>query len=127
MRNKVIFNDGTATFEDSFSLILYRLLNWLKSTDKFMATSTTLIMGPEVVNLERALPFKISSGNGYSYKLMLDSHVNLIKLIKKTTHCISRVVDGKRRKMVASAFGKDQSGGSATRPTVEDLKYLFMV
>ena len=29
--------------------------------------------------------------------------------------------------MVASAFGKDQSGGSATRLTVEDLKYLFMV
>ena len=48
MRNKVIFNDGTATFEDSFSLILYRLSNWLKSTDKFfMATGTTLIMGPE--------------------------------------------------------------------------------
>ncbi|KAJ6951147.1 hypothetical protein NC653_040504 [Populus alba x Populus x berolinensis] len=47
-----------------------------------------------MVNLERALPFKISSGNGHSYKLMLDSHVNLIKLIKKTTHCISRLVDG---------------------------------
>jgi hypothetical protein len=29
-------------------LILYRLLNWLKSADKFfMATDTTLIMGPE--------------------------------------------------------------------------------
>jgi hypothetical protein len=48
MRNKVIFNDGAAIFEDSFSLILYRLSNWLKSTDKFfMATSTTLIIGPE--------------------------------------------------------------------------------
>ncbi|KAL3564638.1 hypothetical protein D5086_032684 [Populus alba] len=32
-----------------------------------------------------------------------------------------------KRKMVASAFGKDQSGGSATCLTVEDLKYLFMV
>ncbi|XP_040997126.1 helicase-like transcription factor CHR28 isoform X2 [Juglans microcarpa x Juglans regia] len=32
-----------------------------------------------------------------------------------------------KRKMVASAFGEDQSGGSATRLTVEDLKYLFMV
>ena len=31
-----------------------------------------------------------------------------------------------RRKMVASVFGEDQSGGSATRLTVEDLKYLFM-
>jgi hypothetical protein len=48
MRNKVIFNDGAAIFEDTFSLILYRLSNWLKSTDKFfMATSTTLIIGPE--------------------------------------------------------------------------------
>ncbi|KAG8500478.1 hypothetical protein CXB51_002719 [Gossypium anomalum] len=31
-----------------------------------------------------------------------------------------------KRKMVASAFGEDQSGGSATRLTVEDLRYLFM-
>jgi len=47
-KNKVIFNDGAATFEDSFFLIFYRLLNWLKSADKFfMATDTTLIMGPE--------------------------------------------------------------------------------
>jgi hypothetical protein len=48
MRNKVIFNNRTATFKDSFSLIPYRLLNWLKSADKFfMATDTTLIMEPE--------------------------------------------------------------------------------
>ncbi|KAF8398655.1 hypothetical protein HHK36_014510 [Tetracentron sinense] len=32
-----------------------------------------------------------------------------------------------KRKMVASAFGEDQMGGSATRLTVEDLRYLFMV
>ncbi|KAE8696603.1 SNF2 domain-containing protein [Hibiscus syriacus] len=31
-----------------------------------------------------------------------------------------------KRKMVASAFGEDQSGGTATRLTVEDLRYLFM-
>jgi len=48
MRNKVIFNDGTATFKDSFSLILYHLSNWLKSTDKFfIAIGIDLIMGPE--------------------------------------------------------------------------------
>jgi len=48
MRNKVIFIDGIATFKDSFSLILYCLLNWLKSADKFfMAIGTALIMGPE--------------------------------------------------------------------------------
>jgi hypothetical protein len=36
------------TFEDNFSLIPYRLLNWLKSVDKFlMTTCTTLIMGLE--------------------------------------------------------------------------------
>lgn len=29
--------------------------------------------------------------------------------------------------MVASAFGEDNSGGSGTRLTVEDLRYLFMV
>jgi len=28
--------------------------------------------------------------------------------------------------MVASAFGEDQSGGSAARLIVEDHKYLFM-
>lgn len=27
--------------------------------------------------------------------------------------------------MVASAFGEDASGGSATRLSMEDLKYLF--
>lgn len=27
--------------------------------------------------------------------------------------------------MVASAFGEDQSGGTASRLTVEDLRYLF--
>ncbi|XP_017229709.1 helicase-like transcription factor CHR28 isoform X1 [Daucus carota subsp. sativus] len=31
-----------------------------------------------------------------------------------------------KRKMVASAFGEDQSGGTGSRLTVEDLKYLFM-
>lgn len=29
--------------------------------------------------------------------------------------------------MVASAFGEDQGGGAASRLTVEDLKFLFMV
>ena len=46
--NKVISNDEIAAFEDSFSIILYHILNWLKSVDKFfIATSTTLIMRPE--------------------------------------------------------------------------------
>lgn len=31
-----------------------------------------------------------------------------------------------KRKMVASAFGEDPSGGTGSRLTVEDLKYLFM-
>uniref|UniRef100_A0A3Q7EYI9 Helicase C-terminal domain-containing protein n=1 Tax=Solanum lycopersicum TaxID=4081 RepID=A0A3Q7EYI9_SOLLC len=30
-----------------------------------------------------------------------------------------------KRNMVASAFGEDQSGGTASRLTVEDLRYLF--
>lgn len=29
--------------------------------------------------------------------------------------------------MIASAFGDDQSGGTATRLTVEDLTFLFRV
>uniref|UniRef100_A0A0A9EJT8 CHR934 n=1 Tax=Arundo donax TaxID=35708 RepID=A0A0A9EJT8_ARUDO len=29
--------------------------------------------------------------------------------------------------MVQSAFGEDESSGNATRLTVEDLRYLFMV
>ncbi|KAL2541261.1 SNF2 domain-containing protein/helicase domain-containing protein/zinc finger protein-related [Abeliophyllum distichum] len=32
-----------------------------------------------------------------------------------------------KRKMIASAFGDDQSGGTATRLTVEDLTFLFEV
>ncbi|CAN0888209.1 Helicase-like transcription factor CHR28 [Linum grandiflorum] len=31
-----------------------------------------------------------------------------------------------KRKMVSSAFGEDQSGGTATKLTVEDLRFLFM-
>ncbi|KAJ4703417.1 Helicase-like transcription factor CHR28 [Melia azedarach] len=33
----------------------------------------------------------------------------------------------KKREMVASAFGEDESGGQQTRLTVDDLNYLFMV
>jgi len=48
MRNNVIFNDRTATFKDSFPLILYRFSNLLKYTNKFfMATGTDLIIGPK--------------------------------------------------------------------------------
>jgi SNF2 family DNA or RNA helicase len=32
-----------------------------------------------------------------------------------------------KRTMVASAFGEEHGGSSATRLTVDDLKYLFMV
>ncbi|KVH89567.1 Helicase, C-terminal [Cynara cardunculus var. scolymus] len=31
----------------------------------------------------------------------------------------------KKRELVASAFGDDENGGSQTRLTVEDMKYLF--
>jgi len=50
MRNEVIFNNEITTFKYSFFLILYRLLNWLKSADKFfIANSTTLIMRPKCI------------------------------------------------------------------------------
>ena len=59
------------------------------------------------LNLETALPFNISSSNGYS---LLDIHVNLIKLIKKATNCTSRVVDGHNSYKVpeAEAFVNDK-------------------
>ncbi|KAL0328844.1 UNVERIFIED_CONTAM: Helicase-like transcription factor CHR28 [Sesamum calycinum] len=33
----------------------------------------------------------------------------------------------RKRKMVSSAFGEDETGSRQTRLTVEDLKYLFRV
>ncbi|XP_011007832.1 PREDICTED: uncharacterized ATP-dependent helicase C23E6.02-like isoform X2 [Populus euphratica] len=49
-----------------------------------------------------------------------------VRTIKDTLEDRILALLEERRKMVASAFGEDQSGGSATRLTVEDLKYLFM-
>ncbi|KAF2322446.1 hypothetical protein GH714_017085 [Hevea brasiliensis] len=46
--------------------------------------------------------------------------------IKDTVEDRILALQEEKRKMVASAFGEDPSGGSATRLTVEDLKYLFM-
>lgn len=46
--------------------------------------------------------------------------------IKDTVEDRILALQEEKRKMVASAFGEDQTGGSATRLTVEDLKYLFM-
>ncbi|KAB2087838.1 hypothetical protein ES319_A04G132500v1 [Gossypium barbadense] len=46
--------------------------------------------------------------------------------IKDTVEDRILSLQDEKRKMVASAFGEDQSGGSATRLTVEDLRYLFM-
>ena len=37
------------------------------------------------------------------------------------------VLQQKKREMVASAFGEDETGSRQTRLTVDDLKYLFMV
>lgn len=47
--------------------------------------------------------------------------------IKDTVEDRILALQEEKRKMVASAFGEDQTGGSATRLTVDDLKYLFMV
>ncbi|XP_022743680.1 LOW QUALITY PROTEIN: helicase-like transcription factor CHR28 [Durio zibethinus] len=46
--------------------------------------------------------------------------------VKDTVEDRMLSLQDEKRKMVASAFGEDQSGGSATRLTVEDLRYLFM-
>ncbi|XAR53171.1 DNA helicase [Bertholletia excelsa] len=45
--------------------------------------------------------------------------------IKDTVEDRILALQEEKRKMVASAFGEDPSGGSATRLTVDDLKYLF--
>ncbi|XP_050270956.1 helicase-like transcription factor CHR28 isoform X1 [Quercus robur] len=47
--------------------------------------------------------------------------------IKDTVEDRILALQEEKRKMVASAFGEDQGGGTATRLTVEDLRYLFMV
>ncbi|XP_052204701.1 helicase-like transcription factor CHR28 isoform X2 [Diospyros lotus] len=47
--------------------------------------------------------------------------------VKDTVEDRILALQEEKRKMVASAFGEDQSGGSAARLTVEDLRYLFMV
>lgn len=47
--------------------------------------------------------------------------------IKDTVEDRILALQEEKRKMVASAFGEDQNGGSASRLTVEDLRYLFMV
>ncbi|PIN05671.1 Helicase-like transcription factor HLTF/DNA helicase RAD5, DEAD-box superfamily [Handroanthus impetiginosus] len=45
--------------------------------------------------------------------------------IKNTVEDRILSLQEEKRKMVASAFGEDQSGGHATRLTVEDLRFLF--
>ncbi|GAV62348.1 SNF2_N domain-containing protein/Helicase_C domain-containing protein/zf-C3HC4_2 domain-containing protein [Cephalotus follicularis] len=45
--------------------------------------------------------------------------------IKDTVEDRILALQEEKRKMVASAFGEDHTGGTATRLTVEDLKYLF--
>ncbi|KAJ4974657.1 hypothetical protein NE237_007831 [Protea cynaroides] len=47
--------------------------------------------------------------------------------VKDTVEDRILALQEEKKKMVASAFGEDQAGGSATRLTVEDLRYLFMV
>ncbi|PKI63963.1 hypothetical protein CRG98_015639 [Punica granatum] len=47
--------------------------------------------------------------------------------IKDTVEDRILSLQDEKRKMVASAFGEDQGGSSATRLTVEDLRYLFMI
>ncbi|KAL5216115.1 hypothetical protein ABZP36_007516 [Zizania latifolia] len=45
--------------------------------------------------------------------------------IKDTVEDRILALQDKKRKMVQSAFGEDKSGGSATRLTEDDLRYLF--
>lgn len=47
--------------------------------------------------------------------------------IKDTVEDRILALQEEKRKMVSSAFGEDKAGNHATRLTVEDLKYLFMI
>ncbi|KAF2305133.1 hypothetical protein GH714_001972 [Hevea brasiliensis] len=53
--------------------------------------------------------------------------VTVLRLtVKDTVEDRILALQQKKREMVASAFGEDETGGRQTRLTVEDLKYLFM-
>nr|DAD32828.1 TPA_asm: hypothetical protein HUJ06_011679 [Nelumbo nucifera] len=47
--------------------------------------------------------------------------------VKDTVEDRILALQEEKRKMVASALGEDLTGGSATRLTVDDLRYLFMI
>ncbi|XP_042519799.1 helicase-like transcription factor CHR28 [Macadamia integrifolia] len=54
--------------------------------------------------------------------------VTVLRLtVKDTVEDRILALQQKKREMVASAFGEDETGSRQTRLTVEDLKYLFMV
>ncbi|XP_022724463.1 helicase-like transcription factor CHR28 isoform X2 [Durio zibethinus] len=53
--------------------------------------------------------------------------VTVLRLtVKDTVEDRILALQQKKREMVASAFGEDETGGCQTRLTVEDLEYLFM-
>ncbi|KAL5579357.1 hypothetical protein UlMin_011799 [Ulmus minor] len=53
--------------------------------------------------------------------------VTVLRLtVKDTVEDRILALQEKKREMVASAFGEDETGGRQTRLTVEDLQYLFM-
>ncbi|KAL6206929.1 hypothetical protein ACLB2K_024175 [Fragaria x ananassa] len=53
--------------------------------------------------------------------------VTVLRLtVKNTVEDRILALQEKKREMVASAFGEDETGGRQTRLTVDDLKYLFM-
>ncbi|KAK4271475.1 hypothetical protein QN277_020166 [Acacia crassicarpa] len=54
--------------------------------------------------------------------------VTVLRLtVKDTVEDRILALQQKKRKMVASAFGEDETGGRQSRLTVDDLKYLFMM
>ncbi|KAF8411198.1 hypothetical protein HHK36_003742 [Tetracentron sinense] len=54
--------------------------------------------------------------------------VTVLRLtVKDTVEDRILALQQKKREMVASAFGEDETGSRQTRLTVDDLKYLFMV
>ncbi|CAH9112249.1 unnamed protein product, partial [Cuscuta epithymum] len=60
-----------------------------------------------------------------AHRIRQSRSVTVLRLtVKDTVEDRILALQEKKRKMVASAFGKDKNGSQETRLTVEDLEYL---
>ncbi|KAG0481486.1 hypothetical protein HPP92_012344 [Vanilla planifolia] len=73
-------------------------------------------------------PYNRRSGNRSGTRIGQTRPVTVSRLtVRDTVEDRILALQEKKREMVSSAFGEDDSGRRQTRLTVEDMKYLFMV